>query len=113
MENENLYLLTDQAIARDIGNGIKKRRLSKNISQNELATKAGISRSTVSEIENGRSGTLMSIIQILRALQELDLLKIFIPEVKISPLQLAKMQGRQRQRASKGRGTGKKDKPEW
>ncbi|MGD8934153.1 MAG: transcriptional regulator, partial [Gammaproteobacteria bacterium] len=46
------------------------------------------------------SGKLSTVIAVLRELGALEQLDSFIPDDTISPLQLAKMQGKQRERAS-------------
>ena len=56
-------------------------------------------QNTIKSLESG-SGKLSTVIAVLRELGALDALDSFIPEPSISPLQLAKMQGRQRERAT-------------
>ena len=50
---------------------------------------------------------LSSVVAVLRELNQLDALDHFIPEPGISPMQLARIKGKTRQRA-----TGKRSKPE-
>jgi XRE family transcriptional regulator, regulator of sulfur utilization len=53
----------------EIGNTIKKLRKKKNIQQNELAEKSGISQTYLSQIENGsRSATIDTLEKICLAL---------------------------------------------
>lgn len=96
----NWYNLSDPAIVREIGKNLKQLRLSKNITQSQLAQIAGLDRVTISKLENGRAATLLTFIQLLRALNELDLLNVFNVEPQISPLQVAEMQANYRVRAS-------------
>ncbi|NLD37788.1 MAG: helix-turn-helix transcriptional regulator [Desulfatiglans sp.] len=91
--------MSDRAIISAIGNYIKERRLSINKTQAQIAEKAGINRSTLVKIESGESITLISLIQILRALDSLHILQTFKIEKIISPIELAKIEGRKRQRA--------------
>jgi hypothetical protein len=51
------------------------------------------------KIESGQSCALTLLIRILRALGRLDALDAFLPEPGLSPIQLAKLKGRERQRA--------------
>ncbi len=97
----NFYAMTDKAVAREIGARLKSLRLKKNVRQKEIAQKAGLSLKAIQNAEKGTS-TLLTYITILRALDSLDALDSFLPVVKISPLQLAKMEGRKRQRATRG-----------
>ncbi|MBN2613210.1 MAG: helix-turn-helix transcriptional regulator [Bacteroidales bacterium] len=99
MNINNLYEMSDRAIVRLIGNEIKRIRLEKNITQEKLSLESGIGRGFLSQIENGRPASLLTIIQVLRALQKLDLLKGFIYEPVISPMMLAKKQDEKRRRA--------------
>mgnify|MGYP003420719313 CR=1 FL=1 len=79
MENTNInwIAMSDSAIVNKIGAFIKNERLSRNKTQAQLATAAGINKWTISQIENGEAITLLSLIQILRALDVLPLLDIF------------------------------------
>ncbi len=96
-----IYSMSDPAILREIGQRLKRRRLEKNLSQQNLAVAAGLNRTTISEIERGAPFGVLSLIQILRALNALEALDAFLPPPGPSPLQLARMKGRQRQRASR------------
>ncbi len=103
---DELKNLSDPAIVRRIGEGLKQLRVRKNITQQQLSASSGINRSTISRLEAGRAATLLTIVQVLRALDALDLLQVFQQETMLSPIQLLKVQEKQRQRAS-----GKSNKP--
>ena len=105
----SIYGQSDPAILKELGRRLKRRRLEKNLTQQAVADRAGISRTTLSEIERGAPFGMLTLIQILRALDALDALDGFLPDPGLSPLQLAKLKGRQRQRAS-SRSTGPADK---
>ncbi len=96
----NLESLSDPAIVHLIGDGLKQLRIKKNITQQQLSEAAGINRSTISRLEAGRAATLLTIVQVLRALDELELLKVFQHQQTMSPIQLLKVQQQPRQRAS-------------
>ncbi|OVE74272.1 hypothetical protein BVX94_00845 [bacterium B17] len=55
---------------------------------------------TVRSLENGEKPTLETLIRVLRVLGKLGAIDVFLPEPGLSPLQLAKLQGRERRRAS-------------
>ncbi|MCD6565278.1 MAG: helix-turn-helix transcriptional regulator [Bacteroidales bacterium] len=97
----NLKRMSDQAIVKEIGNRIRKQRLLQNYSQSELATRAGISISTMQKLEYGTASTIKTVIQALRVLGKLESLNNFIPEPKPSPIEMAIFEGKQRKRASK------------
>ena len=97
------YSLSDSAIIRELGAFVKETRLKKNYTQNDLALKAGLHRVTLSEFEQGKRGSLTAFIQLLRALNNLELLDVFKITTIISPLQMAKLEAKKRQRASSPR----------
>jgi len=109
----DLYSLSDKEIEEELGGRIRALRLRKNITQKELAEATTLSLNAIKSLESGR-GKLSTIIAVLRELGALDHLNSFIPEPSISPIQLAKMQGKGRERASGERLKDKsKDKTEW
>ena len=110
--NTDWVAMSDRAIISVIGNFIKEKRLSINITQTRAAEKAGINRSTLVKIENGESITLISLIQILRALGLLDIFQVFKIEKKISPIELAKIEKKKRQRA-RGNIENKMPESDW
>jgi len=99
---------TDSALLKELCHNLQQIRLDKNLSQEAVAKISGLSRITVSRMEAGRSSSLLTFIQVLRALDKLDLLNVFKHEHEISPIQLLKIQERQRKRA--GRKTASKKK---
>ncbi|MFM6952735.1 MAG: helix-turn-helix domain-containing protein [Bacteroidota bacterium] len=106
--------MSDPAILELLGKYIQQTRLQQNKTQQQIATTAGLNRSTVVQIEKGGGGTMISFIQILRALEQLQILEHFEVKQQISPLQLAKLEQNKRQRASaKKVGQNKKTKIDW
>jgi putative transcriptional regulator len=95
----NYIAMTDKAIAREMGRRLKSLRLRRNSSQKEVAGATGISVNAVQTAERGES-KLITYIKIMRALNSLDSLDGFLPEVTISPLELARLEGKKRKRAS-------------
>ena len=112
MDNTNIewIAMSDKAIIAAIGEYLKQQRLTKNKTQAQIAEDAGINRWTLSNIENGKAVTLASLVQILRSLDLLSILDIFRIEKQISPLELAKAEKQNRQRA---RNINSKTKSEW
>ncbi|MCA8833340.1 helix-turn-helix domain-containing protein [Hymenobacter pini] len=95
------YALTDLAAVKEIGRNLQLIRLNQDISQQELATQTGLSRLTISQVENGRPASTLTLVQLLRALGRLDVLEVLEESATISPLQAAKLARQQRQRASR------------
>lgn len=94
----NWVQMSDLAIINQIGNYIKHVRMQQNMTQAQLAKIAGLNRWTVSKIEKGESITLASLIQILRALDNLFVLNEFEVSDVISPLEYAKLKKKQKLR---------------
>jgi transcriptional regulator with XRE-family HTH domain len=112
-KNDKWKTMSDAAILEEIGSFVKHHRLEANISQKQLAEDAGINRTTLNEFEKGRRSNTLTLIQILRALDKLNILNIFEIETRISPLKLAEIELSKKQRASKRKVTGKKSGSEW
>jgi putative transcriptional regulator len=91
---------TDQVISASVGKHIQILRLKKNISLEDLAKEADISRQTLHLLLNHGKGTLMNLISVLRAINELERLSSLLEDIRPSPLQIIRMEGKKRQRAS-------------
>jgi transcriptional regulator with XRE-family HTH domain len=89
--NKNFTQMSDGAILAHIGRFIKHTRGKQNITQAQLAEMSGLNRWTLSQIENGESITLSSLLQILRVLDCLYVLEAFDYSEEISPLEYAKL----------------------
>ncbi len=113
----DFYTLADRRIAEELGKRLKALRLKKNTTQKELAAATTLSINAIKSLESGRC-KLSTLIAVLRELSALDHLDNFLPETSISPIQLAKMQGKVRERASGERlknspNDKSKDESEW
>ena len=95
----NFEAMSDKAVLAELGRRVQIQRLNLNLAQTELADKAGISRRALQNLESGRVCTLALLIRVLRALGRWDTLDGFLPEPGPSPLQLARLKGRERKRA--------------
>lgn len=74
-------------------------RLARNISQAQLAEKAGIGLRTIKRFEAGEGTTLDTFIRILKALEISDNLSAVIPDQSVRPLERVSLKGGQRRRA--------------
>lgn len=100
-----LSIQSDQVLAATVGAHLQTLRLKRNISLETVAKNAAISRQTLHLMLNQGKGTLINLIAVLRALGELERLSSLLEEVRPSPLQIMRMEGKKRQRASGSRVT--------
>jgi transcriptional regulator with XRE-family HTH domain len=91
--------LTDEAVLADVGRRLSHARLQANLTQAELARRAGVGRSTVERLEAGNSTQLANFIRILRVLELLDPVMQAVPEPGLSPMELLESQAGGRKRA--------------
>lgn len=96
---DKLYGLSDLAIIAQLGNYIKQKRIEQQLTQQMVAAACRLDRVTLSEIENGRPCSILTVIKVLRVLNQLEQLG-FIMDTNplISPLLLQKLQGKQTKR---------------
>ena len=115
MEKSDILLnsKSDLQYIHQIGEFIQHSRLIQNLTQGDLAEKAGLNRSTVVQIENGMPITLVSLIQLLRALNKLEVFNAMVVQQQISPLQMAKMEVKKRKRVSANHPNKSKPKSDW
>ena len=109
----NIYKMSDDAIIQTIGDFVKHHRLQQNITQKNLAEKAGINRTTLSDLELGKRSQLITLIQVLRILNKLHVFESFEVKQQISPIKLAEMEMKKRQKASRQDKNTKTNKTDW
>jgi transcriptional regulator with XRE-family HTH domain len=100
MPINNIYSMTDLAIAKDIGLQIEQLRLEANISQKYIADELGITVKTYRNIKLGKAKFEL-VIGVLRILGQLEVVNNFIPKIPYSPLKLLELNGQKRQRVSR------------
>jgi transcriptional regulator with XRE-family HTH domain len=106
--------LSDQVVIGEIGARLAAIRLSRNQTQAQLATDAGVSLRTLARLESGEVATQLSgFVRVCRALDLLGLIDALLPEPAPSPLALVKLHGRSRKRASTAGPTGRQTGKAW
>lgn len=93
---------TDGEILGEIGQRLRAYRLQQDVSQRDLALRAGVSLRTLQNAEGGGDTRISTLVRVLRALGRLDSIDAFLPEPRVSPMLLLETQGRGRQRAGAG-----------
>jgi len=89
--------LTDEAILGELGERLARRRLELELSQESLARE---SKRTVERVEAGASTQMSSMIRVMRVLGLLERLETLVPETGPRPMELLKLKGKARKRAS-------------
>lgn len=91
-------------VLREMGSRLTAIRLGKNLTQADLAEQAGVSKRTILRLESGEvAARLSAFIRVCRALGILAQLNILLPEPGPSPVDLLRMHGKVRRRASRPR----------
>lgn len=90
--------MSNPAILAKIGRRLKDIRIKQNMTQGELAERAGMSILTVANIEKGKPVSILLFLCAIRELGLLENLELLVPETKISPIELKRMQGKKRYR---------------
>lgn len=94
----------DDAVLQELGARLRAARLSRNLSQAQLAEEAGIGRVTLQRLEEGKgSASLSSLIRVLRALDLSEGWNQLVPPPRPSPLAELEDRGRPRRRAGSSR----------
>lgn len=99
-----MYGKTDTAIVQEIGTRLKEMRVAVGITQKNLIERSGLSASTVSQIEQGKNTSLLSLVMYLRGIEKLDMLDVFFQEATINPMALIEYEEKhpKRRRAPRG-----------
>ncbi len=93
---------TDRALLKEIGNRLARHRLNRNLTQEQVAHEAGVSKRTVVRLENGESSQLTNLIRVVRALGLAGGLDALVPPPQPSPVAQLRSREKERRRASPG-----------
>jgi len=104
--------MSDDALLEELGSRLQGRRLDLRLTQAELAEQAGVGKRTVERLENGASVQLASLMRIFRVLGLVDALDELLPPGGPRPMDLLRLQGKQRQRATTPR-DGNETEEHW
>ena len=97
-------LMSAQEIAHALGGRLKDVRLSKNLRQEELAQRAGVSRLTVVHLEKTGRGSLDSFLRIVLALGKSSDLSPLFQSTPTTIAEMEKVAMQKRRRASRKNG---------
>jgi putative transcriptional regulator len=92
-------IATSEQIEAALCERLENIRLTRNITQAQLASEAGIALKTMGRLEKGQGVSLDTFIRILIALGIQDNLQILLPDPTIRPMDRVNMRGTERKRA--------------
>lgn len=95
----------------EIGERLARLRLSRNVTQANLAEQAGIGIRTLRRLETGEPSTLDTFLRVVTTLYLEDAILAALPEGKIRPIERVSKKGTERQRARPAK--NKPDQPTW
>jgi len=90
---------SSENIVAALGERLDEIRLSRNIAQADLAREAGVSRSTMTRLSDGKGVSLDSFVRIMQALRLADHLAALLPDPGVRPVDRVRLEGAERQRA--------------
>ena len=109
----NSDFTSNEALLKELGRRLARQRIAMELTQADLAERAGISKRTVERVEAGESTQTATLISILRILNLLDGLYAIFPAEGPRPLDLLKLKGKERRRVSKKRKNRSKERWSW
>ncbi len=90
----------DTAVLMELGQRLAQVRLDRNLTQEELATGAAVSKRTIERLEMGKSVQVSNLVRVLRALGLAANLDQLAPPVGPRPIEQLKRQSHGRRRAA-------------
>ena len=86
--------------AEALGARLAQIRLSRNLTQAQLAQDAGAALRTIKRLEAGDNVSLDTLFRVMGALRLATHLDAFLPDPNVRPMERVKLSGQERQRAS-------------
>lgn len=87
-----------EQIIKQMGETLAQIRLSRNITQDDLASIAGISTRTLSRLESGEKTSLDTLVRLMQALNLESHLAALLPDPGVQPVQQLEGRGAERKR---------------
>ena len=91
---------SDKNVLVELGESLTQLRIQQNMTQFNLAKRAGIGKRTLEHLENGDSVQITTFIRVLRALSVLQNLNYLLPDKIVSPMELLNKQKKSKKRGS-------------
>jgi len=96
-----------EATTQALGARLARLRLSRNLTQAELAQEAGASVPSIKRLEAGKNTSLDTVLRVLGALKLGDRLLEILPDPSVRPVERVRYKGRERRRARPRRDASK------
>lgn len=90
---------SSEQIAAALADRLKRIRLSRNLTQADLAKEAGVSTNTIGRLEASLGVSADTLIRVLTALGIQNRLEALLPDPTVRPVERVALGGRQRERA--------------
>lgn len=105
LTKENITAMSNAAIVQELGLQYRTYRLRAHLTQQEVATHAGVSLLTLRAFEQGRATniTMSNFLSLLRTIGQLGNMAEVLPDVPISPYLLSELNGRLPKRIRHGK----------
>ena len=84
----DIMFKTPEELQKELGDRIRRLRLSRNVDQRTIADKAGVSEKALRNLETGHGSTVETLLRTLKALDFVQGIEMLAPEVTIDPLAL-------------------------
>ena len=104
-------LLSDDIVLAEIGERFASRRIDFQLTQAQLADRAGVAKRTIERLESGASIQMLNVIRIFRVLELIPKLDRIIPEVRPRPMDVVKRKAKVRKRVSSSQSNEPSDEP--
>ncbi len=104
---EDIYSLKFSQISRHIGEGIKKERLTQNITQQDMSDQINVSVSSIKKIEKGEICSFDSLLRVLKRLGKLEVLMPLVESVDSPTLEELKDMVQEAKAGQRVRASGK------
>ena len=99
-----------KAILAELGTRLTQARLSRDLTQAQLADAAAVSKRTVERLETGQSVQLSNLVRVLDALDLTRNFEQLVPATGSRPMDLLRNRGKRRRRASRAK---REPNPTW
>ena len=93
-------LNTDAAVLAELGLRLQQTRVTRGLTQEDLANACAVSKRTIERLETGKSVQASNLVRVLRGLDLLTNLNHLIPSAAPGPIEQLKRQGKERRRAA-------------